>query len=566
MMEKHVAVMVPAEEVSPLWLWDLAQDQPVVELYVPVDGAPVLSLQNGDDDHRGREYRQRSMRWPIPPLVAGEALWQALAALRPLAARIAAWMMPPSGKGGPRTGLTADAQMAAAELEDRLAEAVRYLPQVEIVSAWDLSAVTIHDLAGADLTDEDLAEATARLNATVTPMTPGGVVVVRGLADRMKSARNRARARVRARLAIVAAMAETGRQERDELIRRIASWGERDDTHRSLGAAAGLSHGAVQKILTKVERDDALEAMEDRLAAALEALVRDRNPEPLHPLAATGNHNRQAERERRAQQRCAVPGCAAASRLIVKRWQIDDAVSLPADEDDPDRDPLEDTTTTLSVQPRFDGQPTWTACGTVHARTLADTDRANPAVTGTTPGNLVYHYQVETFRYRPRAAELPRPILRVRHCLELLNDSADALTQAVHAGHLTRAASCLYALKQDVARSALVLSELYTEPTPATLYRHGDPEPGLEVRQVEDGDTLYLRQPAAGGFVWIRRGDPAPRTWAELTASTEGRPLVAVPDVKLVLPTDHERHEQQDDDDGGWYDGDDDPDPYDGHL
>ncbi|MFD0890417.1 hypothetical protein ACFQ08_38235, partial [Streptosporangium algeriense] len=126
------------------------------------------------------------------------------------------------------------------------------------------------------------------------------------------------------------------------------------------------------------------------------------------------------------------------------------------------------------------------------------------------PGNPVYHYQVETFRYRPRAAELPRPILRVRHCLELLNDSADALTQAVHAGDLSRAASCLRTLQQDVARSALTLAELYIEPTPATSYRHGDPEPGLEVRQVEDGDILYLRQPAAGGFVWIRRGDPAP--------------------------------------------------------
>ncbi|MFD0886373.1 hypothetical protein ACFQ08_17650, partial [Streptosporangium algeriense] len=78
--------------------------------------------------------------------------------------------------------LTADSQMAAADLEDRLAEAVRDLPKVEIVSAWDISFEKIHDLA----------EATARLADTVTPTTPGGVVVVRGLADRMKSARTRA--------------------------------------------------------------------------------------------------------------------------------------------------------------------------------------------------------------------------------------------------------------------------------------------------------------------------------------------------------------------------------------
>ncbi|MFD0886711.1 hypothetical protein ACFQ08_19365 [Streptosporangium algeriense] len=44
-----------------------------------------------------------------------------------------------------------------------------------------------------------------------------------------------------------------------------------------------------------------------------------------------------------------------------------------------------------------------------------------------------------------------------------------------------------------------------------------------------------------------------------------GRPLIAVPDVKLVLPADHhERYEHQDDDDGDRYDSDDDPDPYDG--
>lgn len=562
MAENHVAVMVPAtDEVSPLWLWDLAQDRPVVELAAPVDGAPVLSLQNGDDDHRGREYRQRSMRWPIPPLVAGEALWQALAALRPLAARIAAGMAPPSGKRGPRALLTtADAEMAAAELEDRLAEAVRGLPKVEIVDALDISAVTIQALAGADLTDEDLAEAAARLSTTVTPSAPGGVVVVRGLADRLDFARARARDRIRGRLALIAGMAESSRRERDELIRQIASWGD-DDTHRSLGVAAGLSHGAVQKIIMKVERrDDVLEALEERLASALEVLVRDLDPDPLHPLAATGNRNRQAER--RAQQRCAVPDCAAASRLIVRRWHLDDAVSLPADEDDPERDPLDDTTTTLSVQPRFKGQPTWTACGTVHARDLVAGDRA---VTGSVLGGPVYHYQVESFRYLPDDAELPRPVLRVRHCLELLNDSKTALTEAVHAGHLTRAASCLRSLKLDIARSALVLSELYTEPTPATSYRHGDPEPGLEVRQVEVGDTLYLRRPAAGGFVWVMcPGEATPLTWAELTASVDGRPLVAVPDVKLVLPADH--HEQyQDDDDDDRYDGDDDPDPYDGH-
>ena len=575
--QKQVAVMVPAEPVSPMWLFEETGDRPVVELHVPAgEGTPVLSLQ--EDAASGSrwlswEYRQRRVQWTIPPLVAGEALWELLAGLQPYAERIAAGMAPLDERRAAEPELTPDAQAAAAELAAHLTHAVQDMPLVEAVDPVTVPTEAIAELVTADTTDAGLAEAVVRLLARITPSTPGGVVYVRGLHERVQRARVLARRQVRSRLGIVAAMSEGGRQERDELIRRIKAWHEPDDTDRALGAAAGLSHGAVQKILKReADRDDALA----RVAPSVQALVQAWAPAPLPAMDDTGDDEddrddyadeptewemeqedtarRHALAARRAQKQCALPGCRKPSRKIVKRWQVDDTRLLTADDDDPDRTP-QGYVPGLSITPRYSG-PTWTACGTTHARALIDADRAKPYITGSVPGGAPYHYEVESFGYVADDDDLPAPVRKVRHSLSLLGHSMEQFLRAVSAGDRITAAHYLDSLRRDVARGALSLADLHTTSTPAIPYHHGDPEPTEEVLWVRDGDTIYTRRSVFGRELWYGPDRTAPgRTWEELADAVAPRPLIAIPRTVLQLPAHH-----ADDDD--WHDRhDDDSDP-----
>ncbi|MET7339245.1 hypothetical protein [Nonomuraea sp. NPDC005650] len=569
--QKRVAVMVPAEPVSPTWLFEETGGRPVVELHVPTEGSAVLSVQE-DAASGGRwlswEYRQRRLHWTIPPLVAGEALWELLAGLQPYAERIAAGIAPPDERRAAEPQLTREAQAAAAELAAHLAHAAAGMPLVEAVDPATLPAEAIAELVTADTTDAALAEAAVRLSARITPSTPGGVVYVRGLAERVERARVLARRQVRSRLGIVAAMSEGGRQERDELIRRIKAWHDPGDTDRALGAAAGLSHGAVQKILKReADRDDALA----RVAPSVQALVQAWAPAPLPATDDTGDDEddrddgdgydgepseweleqeytarQNALAARRAQQQCAVPGCRKPSRRIVKRWQVDDTALMTADDDDPDRTP-QGHVPGLSVTPRYSG-PTWTACGTIHARVLIDADRANPYITGSVPGGAPFHYEVESFRYIADDDDLPAPVRQVRHSLSLLGHSMEQFLRAVSAGDMAVAASYLESLRRDVARGALNLADLHTVPTPAISYPHGSPEPTEAVLWVRDGDTIYTRRSVFGRELWYGPDRTAKgRTWQELADAVAPRPLITIPRAVLQLPA--PQHEDDDWDD-----------------
>lgn len=589
MTDVHVRVSVPATEpLDPLHFWTEARDGRLyLELHAPVDQDPTLILITDDSRYRVLEYRQRRLSWRVPMVLAGEPVWEAMMTLRPLAARIAAGMAPPDEyRHTSAPELDADATEAAAELAERLAEVLEPLPRVEEVPVSAISPDLVRDAVGADLTDEGLADVVAQLTATVPPSRPGDVVIVAGLEQWVEDARVAARDQVRSRLAIVATLADGGRAERDELIRRISGWHDAADTQRSLGAAAGLTHGAVQKILAKVaDRDDALA----RLAPAVDTLVRAWAPEPLPQLddrrtdrddgwedeeddGYYGSEQHASEEfwarrrldDLRARKTCGVDGCGKAARRIVKRWQVDDTIHMSADRDDPARDAQ--GYVTLSVAPRFNGQPTWTVCGSAHARIIIDADRAKPVINGSVPGGQPYHYEIDSYRHQPPEEDLPEPVLKTKRSLELLGHSLGEFTRAIGAGDMSGAALYLRSLQRDVARGALNLAALQTRTTPATPYRHGDPEPEPDVLLVRDGDTIYVREPRFmsdddADAVWTeqaRRG-AVQLTWEELTASVAGRTLHAIPHAEFVLPS----NRPYDDEDGvdGYDDDWSEPDP-----
>ncbi|NAS27458.1 hypothetical protein GT755_38050 [Herbidospora sp. NEAU-GS84] len=571
-----VAVMVPARDVRPTWLFEETGGRPVVELFMslpggPDMGRPVLSFTEADLVRLG--YQNRRLHWSIPLLVAGEPLWELLASLRPYAARIAAGMS--TSPRSTRPVLTAEAKAAVKELAAHLAQAVEGMPVVEPVEPQAVPDAAIEELVTADTTDAALAEAVARLTARIPAQTPGALVHVPGLAERVERARVRARGMVRSRLAIVAALSEGGRQERDELIRRISAWHDPADTQRSLGAAAGLTHRAVQQIVKKIgERDDAL----TRVAPAVESLVQAWDPGMLPPLDDTGEDDderddryppgftaedmedeyeyRRRERDRRrAQRECAVAGCRKPSRLIIKAWQVDTTEYFGADRDDPDRDDLGNVYN-LSVSPRY-GAPTWTACGTTHARTLIDAAKAQPHLTASVPGidggpPPPVHFQVESFAWTAADDDLPAPVRRLRANLDLLDYALKEFTRAVSVGDNVGAALYLSMLRRDVARGALSLADLTTRATPATHYHHGDAEPHRDVIQVRDGDTIFNRERdyfgAQGGDLWRAPGEHPARTWDELAAAVAPRPLIAIPREVLHIPHHDDDRDDYDDD------------------
>lgn len=564
----RVAVMVPSQPVSPTWLYDEAPNRPVIELYVPDEGDPVLSFQEGMGalDRRGWEYYQRSMRWQIPPLVAGEPLWELLASVQPFATRIAAWLRGVDvGMRDPEWLLSGDAKAANAELLEHLTTATATMPVVELVGSSVVPWAEITKLVGADTTDADLAEIATRLTAPIPVSKPGNVVVVDDLDYRIERARLRARKQVRNRLAIVAGMAAGDHRERDELIRRIAAWHDPADTDRSLGAAAGLSHGAVQKIRKKIdERDDAVA----RLAPSIESLIRAWAPDPIPALDDTGDDDsalygepsdweweqeQHAEdsrlRAHRAQRTCAVSGCGKTSIRIVRRWQVDTTVSMPADRDDPDRD-NGGYVHGLSTPPRFSGQPTWTVCGTVHARQIIDADRAHPVIKGNVAGNTEFHYEVAGFRYSPDDSELPDVIVELRHALGLLQHSLDEFARDVLVKDAEGAARRLRDLRRAVARGAGRLAEFQTITTPARVYRLGDAEPtGSKVSQVRIGDVIYSSQKVFGftdrTHAWFGPDDSSGLTWDELLAVAGDQGVITLPREVVVFQ--HEDNEYEHD-------------------
>ncbi|WP_329431090.1 hypothetical protein OG339_48870 (plasmid) [Streptosporangium sp. NBC_01495] len=561
MTVEHVVVLVPTASVSPTWLFEATGGRAVVELHVPVEGNAVLSFQQ-DVSHRSvsREYHQRRLQWSIPPLVAGEALWELLAGLRPYAVRIAAGIASSDKRRAAAPKLTSGARAAADELAAHLAHAVQDMPLVEAIDPAMVPQLVpqeaIAELVGADTTDAALAEAVVRLSAHITPSTPGGVVYVRGLTERMQRARALARRQVRERLAVVAAMSEDGRHERDELIRRIRGWREEVDTHRALGAAAGLSHSAVQKIIDGVaKRDDApARVAQAWVAMSAQILAQTWAPSRSPASAVTGDDEyddkpsewklrqeeetarQQALAARRAQKHCAVPGCGKSSRRIVKRWQVDNTLLVTADAGDPDRT-AEGHVPGLSVVPRYSG-PTWTACGTVHARALIDADRAQPPITGGAPGDAPFYYAVEPFGYIADDADLPVSVREVRHSLGLVGHSLEQFSAAVSAGDMTRAADYLADLRRDVARGAFSLADLRTTATPAIHYLPGEAGPDGEVTQVRDGDIVYTRREGHDGRrLWYGPDDVKGRTWQDLADDVAPRPLIAIPQEVLQFET-----------------------------
>jgi hypothetical protein len=118
------------------------------------------------------------------------------------------------------------------------------------------NAAELESLVHAETRDAELEQIAARLDersAAEDPTWNG-----RNLLQRLLAVRTQARRRVRDRLALAAALANGDRQERDELLRRIAGWDDPADSGRSLVHlnAPGLQgHDPAARLLARLAND-----------------------------------------------------------------------------------------------------------------------------------------------------------------------------------------------------------------------------------------------------------------------------------------------------------------------
>lgn len=570
----HVRVMGPTE-IRPDYLWPdlppaLRRDQPEyydsdgtfrvpeahVELFVPETGEPILSV--GYDGHGPApltqctpERQARTIRWAIRRIVVDEHVYEKLAGLSPIAARIAEGLTVETTPRGVHQRLTPAAEDAREEFIRRLDEEFAALRELDIRTAGDIDRSVIEDLVTADTPDEALPGLAGKLRDRIARGQDH--VVVDAAEEILRRHRDLAREGVRARLAIAAQLASGDRRERDELLRRIASWDDDADTYRALGKMTGLSHTQVRTIVTQAtaERDAALDSM----AATIRSLRLAWDP-PAVPSARRDPDeyeewsdweieqqeaaDAQALREHQALKSCAK--CGKPARRIVRRWQVGQS-AIQADDDDPTRDEagyVDD----LSRGQQRTHQPQWAVCGTKCAREIIEQDRQDTPRALLLPGNTEFYYQVEPWRYVPHYSELPRPLAWLRAHTDSIDAVREQFERAVHARDLQAAAADLARLRRYIAGAAADLAEIETWTPPPRTFGPGTPEPD-ELIQVRHGDAIYANMKilAFDGRTdyWEGPGGER-RTWDELAEM--GVTEIPREEIRLPqIPDDGEGHD-----------------------
>ena len=456
-----------------------------VELFVPETGNPVLSV--GYDGVAGAPLAQctpdrvaRTIRWAIRRIVLDERVYEILARLSPVAARIADGLTVETTPRGTHQRLTPEARDAREELARRLDDELDGLPELDVRTAAEIDRSVIEQLITAETRDGDLPAIAAELRARIARGRPD--VVVDDATGALRHHRDVAREGVRARLALAAQLASGDRRERDELLRRVASWDAGTDTYRALGKMTGLSHTQVRTIVTQAtaERDTALDSMAATIRSLRLAWDPPAVPSRPDPDEYEGWSNWEIEQqeadddraihEHRAMKYCA--RCGEPTTRIVRRWQVGRS-SIQADDDDPHRSEAGYVDDLSRGQHRIH-QPKWAVCGTRCARAVIEDDRAATPRELLLPGNTEFYYEVEAWRYIPHASELPRPLVRLRMDTEGIEHRRERFERCLYNRDLTGAALDLAHLRRYIARAAADLAQIETwTPSPA---RSG-PEP-----------------------------------------------------------------------------------------
>lgn len=544
----RVRVMGPTE-IRPDYLWPdtdpgLRRDLPEyyaedgtfrvpeahVELFVPETGDPVLSV--GYDGAAGAPLAEcdsgrvaRTIRWAIRRIVLDDRVYEILAGLSPVAARIADGLTLETTPRGTHQRLTPEAEDAREELIRRLDEELADIPELDVRTADEIDRSVIEQLITAETRGEDLPAIAVELRARIA--RGRAHIVVDDAPGVLRHHRDVAREGVRARLAITARLASGDRRERDELLRRVASWDSGTDTYRALGKMTGLSHTQVRTIVTQATagRDAALDSMAStirslRLAWDPPAVPSGPDPDEYEGWSDWEIEQQEAEddravREHRAMKYCA--RCGEPAKRIVRRWQVGRS-SIQADDDDPHRSEAGYVDDLSRGQQRIH-QPKWAVCGTKCARVVIEEDRASTPRELLLPGNTEFYYEVEAWRYVPHDSELPRPLVRLRMDTEGIEQRREQFERDLYNRDLAGAALDLAHLRRYIARAAANLAAIETwTPAPRT-FEPGTPEPD-ELIQVRHGDIIYGNMKI---FAFDDRADywEGPggerRTWDELT-------------------------------------------------
>ena len=297
-----------------------------------------------------------------------------------------------------------------------------------------------------------------------------------------------------------------------------------------------MSHTQVREIVKQAvdDRDGAV----DHLDATIRALKLAWDPPALPPAAdpyadyarddedERWDQEEAAGEDRRAYMRrksCSV--CGKPSRRLVRRWQAGRSI-IAADRDDPARDQYGHVKD-LDEPPHYSLQPSWAVCGTAHARTVIEEDRAAPKGSWV-PGREEFYYAVESFRYVPHDTELPRPLRQLRNSTDLIGYTRERLERAVAAGDAAGAAVDVASLRRDIARAAAALAAIGTHTPAPRTFAPGDPAPGDDVFQVRIGDTIYRHWPVIADNPHMKDHWTGPTdkrcTWDELTEVGRRRP------------------------------------------
>ena len=557
-----ISVVVP-EQFAPTWLYEVDPEGVGVELYVPDDGdAPQLSFGTRSPQRFWLARRLRSVLWPLPHMVAGEHLGQLLADLVPDAELVMRGLRTTRSPRGTEQVLTSRARAAVERIRKRLERAVAERAVVEPRGWSPELAVAVDQEVSAETTDEQLAEVAERIRSALVPARAGDYVFVPQLAKEVERARLRARQQVRDYLAILGGLTQADRSRRDALLRRIKAWCDPVDTDRALGAAVGMTHGAVQQIIKKTAATD---TAVDSLGATLRSLALAWAPDPVPDLDDAGPRDDfddehqdeeydepygalppwQLRRAHEAKRICAA--CQAASAThIVRRWQIARTL-FPATPGDPT---AENTYVNgLSEPPSYEGQPTWTVCGTICARQVIDTDRANPTGPSWVP-DAAFHYQLESWRYEPLEADLPVPVRTLRSVLRGTSYRLEDLNRALGASDPYRAANTITDLRRHIVQAATALADLEIVTALSYRYQVGEPEPTWpRVLWVRHAGRLYRSQNqytlTGTTRLWVTAESNTAYTWAELAELAGDQGLEVIPRPYLVL--DQPQHENEDD-------------------
>lgn len=522
-----------------------------VELFVPdPDCGEDPRLGVGCEKAWQTESDERcaqTVRWQIPRVVVDDSLFTMLAAeITALAGAVAEGLSVAESPHGRHQRLTPAAAAAREEIGQRLKDLLADWPMLEVHEIDEADHRMLEQLVHADIPDKDLPAVVEEVRSRITPSRVENRVVIDNGLECVTGLRDAARARVRDRLAIVAALSSADRSERDELLRRIVAWDNGIDSYRALGKVVGLSHTTVRNIVRQatVEHDLAL----DHLPATLRSLSLAWDPPEVPEVYDDGYDDCDPdwndydgpdleEVHRLAHLRlktCAV--CEKPPVRLVRRWRVGTGTILDSNDPHCDRPGYPRH---LGQSPTYDTDARWAVCGTACAREVINTDRARPT---RRVGDDEY-YNIERFHYTPHDSEVPEPLIELRRLLTMVNHDWDRLAEAAVCENPEAAAQSVVGLRRGIVRAAEALAEFRTYTPPPRRFLPGDPEP-TDLNQVRHGDDIYTYndRPWTGGPPeWHRSGGDS-HTWNELTELANGDlheiPVERLDLAGLTAPTD----------------------------